>query len=135
MKQGFCRTRGVRLAFGLSALLCLVTPSLAALPPAEAYQLHCSGCHGMDGAGVEEAVPALTDLARLVHLPGGRAYLASVPGVAQAPLASPELAALLNWLLLTMSIGTDFTPYTAEEVDRWRQHPLRDPLAARPTDE
>jgi len=107
-------------------------PGAGAAPPEEAYRLHCSGCHGPDGAGSAGVAPSLRELAGLLAAPGGRAYLVRVPGVAQAPLASAELARLLNWVLRELSGAGDLAPYTAGEVEAWRRDPLRDPLAARP---
>ena len=70
-------------------------------------------------------------LAALLESPGGRAYLARVPGVAQAPLESAALAELLNWVLRELSDEPDFEPYAGDELEAWRRDPLRDPAAAR----
>jgi hypothetical protein len=66
---------------------------------------------------------------RFLRVPGGREYLARVPGVAQAPLDDAQTAAVLNWVLQRFSraeLPADFTPYTADEVHRLRQTPLED---------
>ena len=42
--------------------------------------------HGLDGTEIPDFVPSLRELAGLLDKKGGRAYLARVPGVAQAPL-------------------------------------------------
>ncbi len=104
----------------------------ADVPPSEAYVLHCAGCHGTDGSGHADFVPSLRPAGALLARPGGRAYLARVPGVAQAPLSDAQLAALLNWMLAEISGATDFDPYSASEVGALRREPLRDPAAARP---
>ena len=68
--------------------------------PALDYALDCEGCHRADGTGTPGSVPALRDsVARFLAVPGGREYLARVPGVAQAPLDDAALAAVLNWML------------------------------------
>ena len=46
---------------------------------------------------------SLRGLSQLLSAEGGRAYLASVPGVAQAPLGDARLAALLNWVIRAFS--------------------------------
>ncbi len=107
-------------------------PAIAGVPVAESYELHCSGCHRLDGSGVPGVVPSLRKIGPLVQLEGGRAYLASVPGVAQAPLPSDELAALLNYVLAELARAEGFDAFTAEEIEAGRATPLRDPLAVRP---
>jgi len=118
----------------LVAAAALAHPAAVAaqVPPAEAYQLHCSGCHGPDGRGDGRMIPSLRTLAPLLEAPGGRAYMGRVPGVAQASLPSAELARLLNWMLGTLSGATGFAPFEADEVEALRRTPLRDPVAARP---
>jgi len=132
MRPGMSSSTSV---FGAIATLLMLAPWVASseVPTPEAYQLHCSGCHGADGRGIEASTPPLTDLADLLGLPGGREYLARVPGVAQAPLESAALAKLLNWTLREFSSPRDFRPYVEAEIDVFRKRPLRDPLAARPT--
>ena len=65
----------------------------------EDYLLHCTACHGTDGAGTPGVTPGVRDLAAILAVDGGRAYLARVPGVAQAPLSDARLARLLNFVL------------------------------------
>lgn len=120
------------LGLGLMLALLLALPAAAGRPPAEQYRLHCSGCHGADGAGVPGWIPSLRGLAHLAGLPGGRAYLARVPGVAQAPVSDAELAGLLDWVLRELSPGPPPAPYSAREVGELRRRPLRDPASARP---
>jgi len=118
----------------LLVAILVIVPRIAPseVPTPEAYQLHCSGCHGADGRGIKDSTPPLTDLADLLSRPGGREYLARVPGVAQAPIKSAALAELLNWTLRKFSNERDFKPYAEAEIAELRKHPLRDPLAARP---
>jgi hypothetical protein len=119
--------------------------ALAALPlpaggepvsgPELDYLLQCRGCHGASGEGTAGRVPTLVEEpARLLAVPGGRAYLVQVPGVAQAPIDDRALSALLNWMLATLSpraLPPDFVPYQPAEVARLRARPLLDPTATR----
>lgn len=101
------------------------------VPVVEDYLLNCSACHGLDGAGTPGVTPTLHGVGSLLKLPGGRDYLARVPGVAQAPLSDARLARLLNWVLERYS-GTPPVPlYTAVEIARLRASPLRDTRSAR----
>jgi hypothetical protein len=118
----------------LAACLAAATSTLPALAaertPAVDYTLQCQGCHLEDGGATPGRVPALSgSLLRFARVPGGRAYLVRVPGVAQASLDDAALAALLNWLLVRFASGSvppDFAPYRAEEVGRMRRLPLLD---------
>jgi mono/diheme cytochrome c family protein len=116
----------------LAAACLAAATSAAERPPAEQYLLHCSGCHGRDGGGAPPTTPSLRDLAAVLAAPGGRAYLARVPGVAQAPISDAELAQLLEWVLREFSQATVDPPFSPEEIGRLRSAPLRDPVAARP---
>jgi len=92
------------------------------------YMLNCQGCHLADGAGRAGQVPKMTgEVARLLAAPGGRRYLASVPGVANAALSNADLADLMNWTLLAFDaehLPDAFQPYTAEEIEAARAAPL-----------
>ncbi len=117
----------------LPILLLLTVVSAPSIAPAgERYDftLHCAGCHKPDGSG-SEIVPGLDETGELFALPGGREYLASVPGAAQAPLSDERLAALLNWMLGEFGGTVPTRPYGGAEVGALRAHPLRDPIAAR----
>ncbi len=94
------------------------------------YLLSCAGCHRFDGRG-NNGVPSLAETFALVSLPGGREYLGSVPGVAQAPLDDERLAELLNWVIEEFGGGSDFRAYSAGELATLRAAPLRDPRRAR----
>jgi mono/diheme cytochrome c family protein len=94
------------------------------------YLLSCAGCHRFDGSGAKD-VPSLYETGRLAALPGGREYLASVPGAAQAPLDDERLAAVLTWILTEFGDAQDIAPYGADEVAALRSRPLRAPRAER----
>ena len=101
----------------------------AARPRVEVdYALHCQGCHLPDGRGMAGKVPALRqEIGRFLEVPGGRAYLVQVPGVATARLDDEGTARLLNWLVARM--GPPLTcraePYTGREVAALRRTWLR----------
>ncbi len=133
------RTRRVHRRFDPFAMGCMVlwTTGLANADPGaqrpapEAFVLHCSGCHRLDGRGVPGVAPDLRKIGALLDLDGGRDYLGRVPGVAQAPVDDDDLAALLNWVLTTIAHTPPNPLYTGGEIARLRANPLRDPLAAR----
>ena len=122
----------MRLALACVAALVCAAVARAEIPPAEAYQLHCSGCHGPEGRGAEGVVPSFGALPEILATPAGRTYLVRVPGVAHAPLPSDRLAVLLDWLVARHAPGVEMPPYEVHEVERLRADPLRDPVAARP---
>jgi mono/diheme cytochrome c family protein len=99
-----------------------------ASPPAELYTLNCWGCHKPRAEGIPGAVPRLADsMADFLQVPGGREYLVEVPGVAASALSDAEVAQVLNWLLFTFNkaeMPSNFTPYTAAEVAKYRPHQL-----------
>jgi hypothetical protein len=98
--------------------------------PALDYAVTCQGCHRADGTGTPGTVPALAgSVGRFLRVPGGREFLAQVPGVAQAPLDDAALAAVLNWILTRFGgddVPADFVAYTADEVGLLRRRPLVD---------
>ncbi len=93
------------------------------------YMLQCQGCHRPDGTGTMTTAPQMTGMvARFLAVPGGREYIARVPGVATAVLTDAQLAELLNWTLYRFDaahVPADFQPYTASEVGTLRRQPLR----------
>ena len=123
--------------------LLLVTLALVAVlaladAPARAkqdYQLHCMGCHGEDGAGLEGRVPSLRGtLSRISSGALGRDYVLRVPGVTQSSLSSAELAEVLNWAIYEFSdteAAKATRPFTAAEVESARGKPLLEINATR----
>ena len=96
------------------------------------YLLHCGGCHLEDGAGDPPLVPDLrSSLGTLSTTPEGRAYIAQVPGSAQAPLNDVELASVLNWMLARYVSGTASEPFTPNEIAGYRGFTLMDPVKRR----
>ncbi len=127
-------TRLGRCARALLGVMVGLMPWVAAAesPPVdEDYVLHCSACHGSDGAGVGGVVPGLGAVGEIATRPGGRDYLMRVPGAAQAPLDDARLARLLNWVVATYGGVEVVPPITREEVGAARVKPLRDPAAVR----
>lgn len=117
-------------------LMAAAVPSPQALPgvpdPVQArvdYMLKCQGCHQPDGSGNSANTPPLAGtVARFVAAPGGRQFVARVPGVAMVDLDDARLAQLLNWTLYRFDAGhlpAGFVPYTPAEVAGLRRQPLR----------
>lgn len=120
-----------------AAIVALLADAATAPPPgvqnpARArmnWMLHCQGCHQSDAKGSAAArTPAMAgEVSRFLSVPGGRDYLARVPGVANAGLADDQLAELLNWTLATFDashLPAEFSPYTAVEIAAGRKAPL-----------
>jgi hypothetical protein len=104
--------------------------------PAIAYQLHCVGCHMVDGAGAKSGgIPPLPGIAgHFLKHEKGRLYLIHVPGVVNAGLPDAETAELLNYVLDIW--GVNDTPknwkrFTGEEVTLLRKTPVDDIAALR----
>jgi mono/diheme cytochrome c family protein len=93
------------------------------------YMLKCQGCHQPEGRGDAAHTPPLNgEVARFLHVPGGREFLARVPGVASVDLSDARLAQLLNWTLQRFdrsNMPADFQPYSPDEVAQLRRQPLR----------
>jgi mono/diheme cytochrome c family protein len=89
------------------------------------YVLHCSGCHALDGGGVEEkGIPRVKDqIGYYLRLPEGRPFLMQVPGLLSAGLSDERAAGVTNWMIEYFagpSMPGSFVPYTAEEAKRYR---------------
>lgn len=127
--------RGLAIAAGAAVLGSTVFAalSLAGDSPRTLYLLHCSGCHGVDGAGSKLGrVPGLPGLNKVLLHPDGRMFLANVPGIKSATLSAEETATLLNWATDywgDKSIGDTGPPLTADEV-AWLQSRHVDDIGA-----
>jgi mono/diheme cytochrome c family protein len=92
------------------------------------YMMECQGCHLADGGGGLNSVPTLRNsVAKFPVVPGGREYLARVPGVALSSLSDQDITAVLNWMLTKfgpVEWTRRYAPYTVEEVAVLRKHPL-----------
>lgn len=119
-----------RLAAGIGfASLALVYAAASAESPSFNYTLHCQGCHLADGRATPGRIPALVGVGRFLAVAGGREYLVRVPGVSLSVIEDDELAELVTWVLYRFSgedVPSDFEPYTAEEIARYRRRPLVD---------
>lgn len=97
------------------------------------YMLHCSGCHGRDGAG--SRVGRIPPFAGVVgHFSGereGRRYLVLVPGVANSGLSDNDTARVLNYVLDAWGEGAPRAAYTAAEVNAIRRSRVDDIVALR----
>ncbi len=120
------------------ALLAFLFPALSIAQSSAAqvdYMLQCQGCHLADGSGLGDSVPDFRQyLAGYQRVPGGRAYMVRVPGSANAPLSTAQLAAVLNWIVTTMPGGdppADFKPFTAAEVASYKTDALVDVASVR----
>lgn len=107
------------------AMLGVVNPRQAHID----YKLKCQGCHRPDGSGDDVSNPPMNGkVAKFLHVPGGRAFLVQVPGVATVDLDHQRLADVINWTLYRFDRGNlpaEFKPYSASEIARLRQTPLR----------
>ena len=93
------------------------------------YQLKCQGCHRPDGSGDDHSNPPMRGVvAKFLTVPGGREFIGRVPGVATVNLPDDRLANLVNWTITRFDaahVPAGFRPYTADEIGRLRQNPLR----------
>jgi mono/diheme cytochrome c family protein len=109
-------------------------PSVAPTSSARSlFVLHCSGCHGRDGAGATD-VPDMRQLGQFLRLDGGREFIVKVPGVMNAGLSDGQIADVTNWVLATIapdSLPTNHRPYEATEIARARLAPLADVATSR----
>ncbi len=99
------------------------------------YLLHCMGCHGEAGLGLEGKVPSFRQtLAKISASPQGRDYVLRIPGVTQTTLDDAGTAEVLNWVLAefsTAQAARQIAPFTAAEVARARGRPLLEVTATR----
>lgn len=93
------------------------------------YQMNCQGCHTPDGSGAGSVPVMKGHVGVFLRSQAGREYLVRVPGSATSALSDERLAAVLNWIVEEFSedsLRKPFTPYSAVEVGRLRQHPLNE---------
>jgi len=109
-------------------LFLLLASAGYAREPQFLFMMECQGCHLSDGSGGVSNIPPMNNqVAKFLAVPGGREFLAQVPGVAHSALNDAEVTAVLNWLLNEFGpedIATQYPPYTTEEVSRLRKTPL-----------
>lgn len=91
------------------------------------YQMFCQGCHTPDGSGGKDVPEIKGFIGNFLNIQEGREYLVRVPGSANSSLNSPQLAEVLNWIVLELggkNIPQNMKFYTAKEVEELRQDPL-----------
>lgn len=99
------------------------------------YRLHCSGCHGNEGAGskIGRIPPFVGIVGHFAAGPEGRLYLVRVPGVANAALPDADTANLLNYVLRNWggNLPAQAHDFTAAEVHELRGINVDDVAALR----
>lgn len=121
----------MRIASTIAALSIPMTIPISraapALDAATMYMLNCQGCHKADGSGQPGRVPPLRNsVSRFLSIAEGRAYLGRVPGTSQSLLDDRERAEVLNWIVTEFDrehLPPTFTPYTEDELARYRHDP------------
>ena len=125
----------ILLAAALLAPAVLLSPAIQAETAHNNYMLRCMGCHGAQGDLQQAGMPKLQGtVGHFLKVPGGRAYLAQVPGAAHSPLSDDALAAVLNYIVQRYagaSQPAEFRPYTGEEVASYRYAPPANIAATR----
>jgi mono/diheme cytochrome c family protein len=126
---------GTRRAAAVACVVTALVSPAAQASPAQDYILNCMGCHGTQAEGVPGKVPPLANtLSRFMRTAEGRNYILRVPGAANSALSDAQLAAVLNWLVVTYDSGAGArttAPFTSEEVSQVRHRPLIAVLATR----
>lgn len=114
------------------------TPMTLAADRAARYHflLRCSGCHGVEGEGVRTGgIPEFHNfVGAFAGDDAGRTYVLHVPGVKGANLNDTDIAAVMNYVMMTWggtSIRGTFVPFTAEEVRQRRAVRITDVVAMR----
>lgn len=121
--------------------VCGVAAAAAAWPGEAArarllYIQYCSGCHLPDGSGSPATgIPSLrAPMDALLAVPGGREFLAQVPGVMNSGLNDADVARVMNWLLVAFADGVPrprVQPYAAAEIARLRATRPQEIMAVR----
>lgn len=128
-----------RIAIATAICAILVSAGAAAAAERSAhtnYVLRCTGCHGMEGAGSEQAgIPDFRGyVGSFARSEEGRRYLMHVPGVTNAALSDAEVAAVMNYVMDSFagaSRDPAAAPFTQSEVARLRAEPVADVVALR----
>lgn len=103
--------------------------SAAGMSPRVDYMLYCSGCHGMDGTGSPPGgIPTFVDVVgAFTGDPGGRLYMANVPGVVGANVDASKTARILNYVVETFagpSRQAAAKPFDGAEIaELWSRRP------------
>ena len=125
----------MRPVFALTLLLLAGSAVADANRARQNYLLHCMGCHGEAGLGLEGKVPSFRHtLAKISASPQGRDYVLRIPGVTQSTLDDAETAEVLNWVLAEFSTAPaarQIAPFTTAEVAKARGRPLLEVTATR----
>ncbi|WP_336268517.1 c-type cytochrome [Vreelandella arctica] len=98
------------------------------------YSLHCAGCHGQNGTGVEHAgIPPFPGfINRFFEDEEGRLYLMHVPGVVGAGMPNNDIASVMNYLVDRWGQADQKVNYfTEEEVDNLRSQEVADVVELR----
>lgn len=123
----------MRALFPIAICVALAAPALAETSAHGLYTLHCSGCHGRDGAGSKTGrVPPFAGV--IGHIAGeteGRRYLVLVPGVANSGLSDADTARVLNYVVQEWGEGVRRRAYTPAEVAAIRKSRVDDIVALR----
>ncbi|MGH7906204.1 MAG: c-type cytochrome [Candidatus Binataceae bacterium] len=114
------------MAIGLACAI--AAPALAGEKPRELYLENCYACHHEPTSkGFAGGVPSMSTLGYFLNVPGGRAYLLRAPNMDVSAVSDPQLASVLNWLMITYNkkvLPKNFKPFTAAEIAKYRPHPL-----------
>lgn len=99
--------------------------------PKTNYMLHCSGCHGAEGAGNPEVgIPDMRgSIGHFLKAKYGREFLIQVPGTSQTSMNDADVAVMMNWMLRQFSgaeVPPGTRPYTEQEVKQLRADRLAD---------
>jgi cytochrome c peroxidase len=121
------------LAAGLFVVSLMGTANAFAQGSEYNYLLHCGGCHIEDGSGMPPHIPDLrVEMPLFAASTEGRAYIARVPGVIQAPMDTQQLTEVLNLLLSRFAPeGSNLQPFSEEEITLYQQEALLDPKKLR----
>ena len=128
------RRRGLILRALFAILVALsAAPAIAETSAHGLYMLHCSGCHGRDGAGSKVGrVPPFTGIVgHFAKEAEGRRYLVLVPGVASSGLSDSDTARVLNYVIGEWGENDALRGYVPAEVRAIRASRVDDIVALR----